>query len=199
MENENKVKVNNKELKNILTKYPKIALKGVPIFLDAEWKKDFVAFMCILGINIGLKTRANSFANSISEEFESQFATGKEMQETPENIEQLKIVLQIKKRLEESLKLQRYVEKLHKVITANSSQIEKDTYLYYVGAHASLLQELKESQKIIDEIIASIKVSYKNLNVVVLQEEIDKTATTEQDILKLLKKVENSLDIKLVE
>jgi hypothetical protein len=199
MENENKVKVNNKELKDILTKYPKTALKGIPIFLDAEWKKDLVAFMCIVNINIGLKTRANSFGNSISEEFESQFATGKEMQETPENIEQLKIVLQIKKRLEESIKLQRYVEKLHKVITTNSSQIEKDTYLYYVGAHASLLQELKESQKIIDEIIASIKVSYKNLNVVVLQEEIDKTATTEQDILKLLKKVENSLDIELVE
>ncbi len=194
------IKVNTKEMRDILVKYPKIALKGIPIYLDAGWKKNFVAFRCILGINVGIKMRIVSLGNSISEEFESKFATGAEMQETPENMAQLSIVLNIKKRLQESIKLEKYIEQLNPEIVANASLIEEGVYSDYVTSKAIIIQEFKESQTIIKDIDNSINTSYKNLNAVnVLQEEVDKTATTEQDVLRLLKKVQNSLGIKLVD
>ena len=197
--------MNNQELermdrdtRKLIKEYPKKALAGKPIYLNADWKKGFVAHMCIAGINIGLHTRAATLTQQISEKFNAEFAKGTIMEETPENIEMLKLVLRIKNLLQEALNLRGYANYLHPWLTQNSNLIDIDLYNYYIGAHALLLQELKEVQTTIIDIDNSIAISYKNLDINVLQEEALSNVTTKEDVGRLVGKIEASLDIKMV-
>ena len=145
------------EAKRIINKYPKQALKGMEIELDAEWKKAMVSVFAFAKINIKLSTMQLNLANQISEAFDNSLKEMSKMELNEPNISQLRITFRIKNLLLSSSDvIKPAVIELNQIIMPSKELIYPDLFLYYVGAKSGIIGELDEARKVAYEIDPSL-------------------------------------------
>lgn len=188
-----------KDTQKLFRSYPKDALKGKSVALDANWKKGFVAFMAMGMVNIDLTRKAQALSAQISDEFNEAIKTGKPISQTATNLEQLRTVIKIKNLLAVDTTLRGTIEKLNADPMEYKNVMDQDIYTYYVGAKTVFLQQLNETQTLIADIDNSVSVSFKNLDVDVLQKETLVDVHTNEDVEKYKMLVFSSLDLKGIE
>jgi hypothetical protein len=203
-EERDKLNAEKKELKNLMNAYPKIALQGRELNLDAEWKKAFVAFVATNLINLEVSRKTSTLVSQISDKYDEAMKNGLALEMSPSNKKELEITFMIKNYLKVTAELLlASLPKLNSIMIAEQGNMDKDLYLYYVGTRANLQGTLDEQRRVAADIDTSIALCFKEaiaegVNMELIEKETLSRMSTKQDIENLQKNIYNSTGLQMV-
>jgi len=175
-----------------------MALAGKPVPLEIDWKKGFVAFMCVSLVNLSITKKLQALIDNITEKFEENFNKGLPLSATPENLDQLKIIFRIQNYLiKNSTLIGNITDRLNEYIMPYKELIDKEVYAYYISSKTLLVEQLKEQNRMANEITNSINSSFKNIDTDIIKNETLINSTTEKDINDIWDRVTTSLNLEV--
>lgn len=190
-----KLKAEKKEMNNLMKGYPREALQGRAVHLDAEWKKGFVAFVAIAEINKDVSKKTMSLTNQLSETFNDALKDGTQIQMTAQSKKELENVLMVKNYLIVTAELLLApIPKLNALMTAHQHEIDKDLYLYFVGAKANFQAVLDEQRQVASDIDTTIALCFRDAikggaDIEAIERETLGHMSTKEDIQHILENI----------
>lgn len=196
--------------RDLINKYPKEVLKeNNPITLDAEWKKALVAFLAIARINAQVMGyHQKQLYSQISESFDDNMRDNKPMDMTPDNLKEVKIVFRIKNLLlAMGDVISPEISKIDLILSRHKDEIievNKDLWLFYVGAKAGIQQEIHESRVLAAQIDATLVICFEKaisegINLEQIERETLQANTTRADIRVNVDRIYTNLNISEME
>lgn len=189
------------KLQDLIRKYPKMAIQGKKVLLDAEWKKAFVAFLSMALINVDISRKMLGLSNQLSDSFNDSLRDWKKIELNDSTKKDLQITFRIKNLLLSSADtLYNQIPKLDQVIKEGQSLMDRDLYLYYIGAKTTLLATLEESRKTAGDIDATLSSCFKDAiikgaSMESIEEDTLNGIDTRGDINKILDNVYESVGL----
>lgn len=190
------------EINDLIKKWPKQVLKGEKIILEPEWKKGFVAFMCLEIVNAKFVRQLQVLSEQISEEFDIKFNKGEEMPIDERNLNYLKIMFRLKNafRIFPLLFLDAMTN-IDAIITPYKDIMDKELFLYYLGNRTTLQKSCEEQSRLAGEIDKSVASSFVKTSPRELEDIQEKTIVgihIDQDIRNILNRISTSLDFEVL-
>lgn len=198
-----KINSQKKEAKLIISKYPKLVLRGVKVNLDSDWKKAMVSVLALALINIDLSKKQVALTNQISEKFNESLEQETKIELNATSRKELQLVFRIKNFLLASGDvIKPEMIKLDKIIMQNKDIVYRDLFLYYVGAKANLLGELQESQNLAGEIDSSLSICFQDaiqggINLEAIEKETLLETNTRDEIKEYVRKLYGTLGLQV--
>lgn len=191
------------EMRDLINKYPKQALQGTKLKLDANWKKGFVGFLTLAIINLDLAKKTAGLGNQISDKTNEALDKGTQIPLTEETKMEIMVIFRIKNLFNAgSALLGASIPKLNAIVIAEQPQIDEGLYHYYVGARANLEGIIAEQNKQGASINKTLAECFRDAIREGLDlEELEKEATagidTKGDITRTLNIVYESLGLNI--
>lgn len=196
--------IEKKEMQNLVKRYPKAALQGLKLDLDAEWKKALVAVEAMGMIYIDITKKMTALSNQLSESFDEAMKNGTQIPLNESTKQELQAVFRIKNLLLSSADtLPNPIPQLDAIVREHQKDIEKEVYLYYVSSKAALTSVLNESHKTVEEIDSTVVECFRDViqsgvNIEIIEKQAIAGIDTKKDIRKLQEAIYSSVGLQII-
>lgn len=188
-------------LKELVKKYPKHALRGEELTFDAYWERAFVGFECMALINVSMSRQTLQYGNHFSDRIKEAFKADTPLPLDAQSQQDLKVVFRIKNLYKAKGLLIGPLAKLHDIMIKNKEFVDKQLYIYYVRADATLTAEINKCLDTIGvmdyTIVQVFKKNAPGVDLSVFEKEALEGINSEATIRKMFEDIQKSIGVEL--
>ena len=188
-------------LKELVKKYPKRALRGEELTFDEDWERAFVGFECMALMNVSMSKQTLQYGNQLSDRIKEAFKADTPLPLDAQSQQDLKVVFRIKNIYKAKGLLIEPLSRLHDIMIKNKEFVDRQVYIYYVRADATLTAEINKCLDTIEAmdytIVQVFKKNSPEVDLSVVEREALEGINSEATIRKIFEDIQKSIGVEL--